>query len=154
MTSIYRRNKTILLIKIAAYLLFFLLLYYLIYALKIFPYILDYSETETQFALQVGYFNQENFRFSKELWGTSDQLRFALLKNEIDFINSIVLVMVFAVPVWLFLFFERHRFPVFAISNRLKAIIFAAFPLAILLCLIYLYAVKVEEVTEQIYHLI
>ncbi|MBT2571924.1 hypothetical protein [Planococcus sp. ISL-110] len=154
MTSIHRRNKTILLVKVSAYFVLFLLLYYLIYTLKIFPYILDYSETETRSALQVGYLNQENFRFSKELWETSDQLRFALLKDEIDFIHNILLVMVFAVPAWLFLFFERHRLSFFAISNRLKTVIFVAFPLATLLCLIYLYAVKVAEVTEQIYQMV
>lgn len=149
-----RREKTNPLIKVLFYLSLFLLLYYLIYTLKIFPGVLDYSETETRFVLQIGYLNQEYYQFSKESWDTGDQLRFALLKNEIDFIHNILLVIVFAVPVWLFLFFERHRIFFFEISYRLKMMVFAALPLTTLLCLIYLYIMKVDEVTEQIYLLV
>ncbi|MDQ0430316.1 hypothetical protein QOZ98_003154 [Planomicrobium stackebrandtii] len=154
MTLTHRREKTILLIKVLSYFSLFLLLYYMIYNLKIFPGVLDYSETETRFALQIGYFNQENYRFSKELWDTGDQLRFALLKNEIDFIHNILQVIVFAVPVWLFLFLERHHISFFSISPRLKTLVFAALPLAALLCLIYLYIIKVDEVTQQIYRIV
>ncbi|WP_142828895.1 hypothetical protein [Planococcus soli] len=154
MTLTHRREKTILLIKALSYFSLFILLYYMIYNLKIFPGVLDYSETETRFALQIGHLNQENYRFSKELWDTGDYLRFALLKNEIDFIHNILLVIVFAVPVWLFLFFERHRVSFFAISHHFKTVVFAALPLAALLCLIYIYIMKVEEVTEKIYQIV
>lgn len=149
-----QREKTILLIKVLFYLSLFLLLYYLIYTLKIFPAVLDYSETERRFAVQVGYLNQENYRFSKELWDTGDHLRFALLKNEIDFIHNILLVIVFAVPVWLFLFFERHRVSFFAISHRFKTVVFAVLPLTALFFLIYIYIMKVDEVTEKIYQIV
>ncbi|WP_033543672.1 hypothetical protein [Planococcus sp. CAU13] len=149
-----KQSSAISIIKIFSYGALLLSSLYFISYLNIFPEAVSYHEEQQTIEIKQGALEKTSYTFDKSELELNDQLRLAILRDDISILQSLLVLIAVIIPLGFIVAIEQRNIELFKFSKILKTLSFLLVLLAVSILLIVGYTQKVKDINENLSPLI